>query len=173
MSESEQRKASQIQKAKDGGLLRSDDTWAGGSRRRAARIKELEAEVAALRKRLDMTEPMTVTAWESFGSPHIRAEMAARALMQEWCDPRRALKLLGFGKQDSDDPANQNRILRSDEVLEILDSVMQPPKELWTKILRRAQENAILGTGDVSIRATEKLSQWYDWLEARDANACR
>jgi hypothetical protein len=169
VSESEQRKASQIKKAQDAGLLKPNGEWAGGSRNKAARIKELEAENSALRKRLEMAEPMTLAAWESFGSPHIRAEMAARALMQEWCDPRRALKLLGFEHKDAIDETIQSRILRSDEVTEILNAVMQPSKELWTKIMERCAQNAILGTGDVSIRATEKLSQWYDWLEARDA----
>lgn len=158
------REAAQLQKAKDGGLIKPDGTWAGGSRSKAARIKELEAENAALRKRLDMTEPMTLTVWESSGTPHLRSEMAARALYQEWLNPRRAMKLLGFDNKDATDEKLQERVLRTPEVTEMLLSVLEQSKELKKKIMERCVQNAILGSEETSIRATEQLSKWVDWI---------
>lgn len=130
-----------------------------------ARIKELQAQVAALEKRLNMTEPTTLTEWEEFGTPRIRAEMAARALYQENCDAKRAMKLLGFDQKDAADKKIQDRILKSDAVMEILESVFQPPKELKKAILERSAENAVLGDADVSIRATAQLAKLAGWIK--------
>lgn len=135
-----------------------------------ARIKELQAKVVALEKRLGMTEPTDVTAWEGFGTPRIRAEMAARALYQENCDAKRAMKLLGFDEKDSRDPKLQARILKSDAVMEILESVFQPPKELKRAILERSAEMAVLGNDDVSTRATAQLAKLVGWVKSEGPN---
>lgn len=136
-----------------------------GWKSRSALIAELRAENEALRKRLDMKEPTNLTRWEEFGTPRIRAEQAARALYQENCDPIRALKLLGFDHADSHDKSVQDRILKSNAVMEILESVFQPPKELKKAILERSAENAVLGDADVSIRATAQLAKLAGWIK--------
>lgn len=146
-------------------VYRPNGEEAGGRRGAAARVKELTLENAALRKRLEMSEPMTATAWESSGTPHLRAEMAARALYQEWLDARRAMKLLGFDNKDASDEKLQERVLRTPEVTEILESVMDPPKELKKKIMERCAENAVLGDADVSIRATAQLAKLAGWIK--------
>lgn len=140
-------------------------TEIGGRPVRGERLRELEEENAALRKRLDMTAPMTVTTWESSGTPHLRAEMAARALYQEWLDAKRAMKVLGFDHKDSTDEKLQARILRTPEVQEILLSTLEPPKELKKKIMERCAENAILGSEETSIRATAQLAKLAGWIK--------
>ena len=112
-----------------------------------------------------MTDKVDVTEWEGFGTPHLRAEMAARALMQEWLNPKRALKLLGFDSEDASDPKIQDRILRSDEVMEILDSVMQPPKEQKRAIVERCAYTARFGDDEASIRATAQLAKIQGWIK--------
>ncbi len=143
---------------------------APGVMARKARIRELEAENESLRKRLNMTEPTTLTAWESFGTPRVRAEMAARALYQENCNARRAMRLLGFDEEDARDERIQARILKADAVLDILESAFGPPKELKRAVLQHAAQNAVLGNPDVSIRATAQLAKLAGWVKSDPAN---
>jgi hypothetical protein len=130
-----------------------------------ARIKELEAENASLRKRLNMDQPTNLTEWEGFGTPRIRAEMAARALYEQNCSAFRAMKVLGFDEKDARNKTIQDRILKSDAVMEILEASFQPPKELKKAILERSAEKAILANDDVSTRATAQLAKLAGWIK--------
>lgn len=136
-----------------------------GFKSRKARIEELEAENASLRKRLEMTEPVILTEWESFGTPRIRAELAARALYQSHCNPIWAMKLLGFEKDVAHDKAAQNRILRSSEVMKFLENMFAAPRELRKAVVDRTTEISLLGTDGDSVRATGHLAKLMGWVK--------
>ena len=85
----------------------------GGRKARGEKLAEVEAENAALRERLKMNEPMTMSVWERSGTPQTRSQMAARAYMQEWGDPRRALILLGFTNTDASEDDIQDHVSSS------------------------------------------------------------
>ena len=143
---------------------------------RKARIQELEREVQELRGLLGMETPLDITLWEAINTQEMRDALATRALIQEWGDPYKALRRLGFdfevtpngaiGKEDRDHVrALIKRIFETDGVKALYAKAFADIEALKPEILNRQAQIAMYGDDESSVRAASQLAKVGGWFK--------
>lgn len=146
------------------------------SKSRKARIQELESEVAEYRRLLGMSEPLDITVWETVNTQEMRDALAVRALIQEWGDPYKALRRLGFdfevtknGGIGKDDRAEVRdlikRIFETDGVKALYAKAFSDIEALKPEILNRQAQIALYGDDESSVRAASQLAKVGGWFK--------
>jgi hypothetical protein len=134
-------------------------------------VAALEQENRDLKERLEMQHGEAWRWGEVLDQP-TRDRLAARALMQCWCDYRSALIRLGYNK---DQIAGKNgyltdlgraesaRIFDTDGVRSILNRDLAKVEAERSAIIARQAEIALHGSDDAAVRATQQLAKMTGW----------
>lgn len=145
-----------------------------GSKSRKARIHELESQVEEYRRLLGMDTPLDITLWEQVNSQEMRDAMATRALIQEWGDPYKALRRLGFdfevtpkgaiGKEDREEVRDLiKRIFQTEGVKALSTKAFEDIESIKTEMLSRQAQIALHGDDESSVRAFSQVSKTLGW----------
>lgn len=141
------------------------DPDVGGRKNRAQKLKEQEAEIEVLKRRLELDGNVTLTQWEKMGSQEMRDEFAARAYFQTWGSGEKSLLLLGFNRKDAQNEKLQTRILETPGVQSIVGDAFRPAKEQKADMVQRMVRIARFGDDDSAVRAFAQLARVEQWIK--------